>query len=581
MAINFPDSPTIGDEFAGGGFTWTWNGSSWEKVVAAGGANDFLLDKNNTDNTTFPMDREYAAGGYSMSFDTVDSTFDVYLLNSSGTVAGYSNTVSIVAEEAFDTVVVLGTTSSQKISFTYNGPFATAETTGDEPGAGPFLTDITPSDLPNIDDTATITGGNFANDVEINFVGTNSVSLPAKDIVHTSSTELIVTRPDGLVEDFSPYDLIATNPGVPSPSGSGLNILTDAVTAGADPVWVTGNLITGLSPNTAFSSFIEATDAEGDVTYSITSGSLHSGLSLNSSTGEISGTTSADGAIATFTVRATDEGGNFSDRTFDLPAGCCFLGGTSNTSGGYLYATFTNSDTLTVVNGGSTTIEYLIVAGGGSGGSRSNDWPGNGGGGGGGYIAGSSILASDDYTIVVGSGAAAVSGNVNGIQGGNSSAFSLTATGGGYGGSIKASNTGGNGGSGGGGSYGGAGGSPVSGQGFGGGNGHAATPDDTAIAGGGGGGSQAGFAGGIVSTTQGKGGDGYTWVNGVVYAGGGAGGRHGYGSALTQSGGSGGGGSSGSPAVAGTDGLGGGGGAGNSNGSPKGGDGVVIVRRAV
>lgn len=35
MAINFPDSPTIGDEFTGGGFTWTWNGSSWEKVAAS------------------------------------------------------------------------------------------------------------------------------------------------------------------------------------------------------------------------------------------------------------------------------------------------------------------------------------------------------------------------------------------------------------------------------------------------------------------------------------------------------------------------------------------------------------------
>lgn len=37
MAINFPDSPTIGDEFTGGGFTWTWSGTSWEKVEAVSG----------------------------------------------------------------------------------------------------------------------------------------------------------------------------------------------------------------------------------------------------------------------------------------------------------------------------------------------------------------------------------------------------------------------------------------------------------------------------------------------------------------------------------------------------------------
>ena len=35
MAIDFPNSPTIGDEFTGGGFTWTWTGSAWEKLSAS------------------------------------------------------------------------------------------------------------------------------------------------------------------------------------------------------------------------------------------------------------------------------------------------------------------------------------------------------------------------------------------------------------------------------------------------------------------------------------------------------------------------------------------------------------------
>lgn len=35
MALDFPNSPSIGDEFTGGGFTWVWSGFTWEKVTAA------------------------------------------------------------------------------------------------------------------------------------------------------------------------------------------------------------------------------------------------------------------------------------------------------------------------------------------------------------------------------------------------------------------------------------------------------------------------------------------------------------------------------------------------------------------
>jgi len=38
MALVFPSSPSVGDEFTGGGFTWTWNGTSWSKISASGGS---------------------------------------------------------------------------------------------------------------------------------------------------------------------------------------------------------------------------------------------------------------------------------------------------------------------------------------------------------------------------------------------------------------------------------------------------------------------------------------------------------------------------------------------------------------
>ena len=30
MAINFPDSPTNGDQHTSGGVTWTWDGTTWK-----------------------------------------------------------------------------------------------------------------------------------------------------------------------------------------------------------------------------------------------------------------------------------------------------------------------------------------------------------------------------------------------------------------------------------------------------------------------------------------------------------------------------------------------------------------------
>jgi hypothetical protein len=83
------------------------------------------------------------------------------------------------------------------------------------------------------------------------------------------------------------------------------------------PVWSTSSTLPTLTKDTAYSTTIVATDANA-VTYTIQSGSLTAGLSLNSASGLISGTPSA-GLISTFTVRATNPGGQFADRAFTIP----------------------------------------------------------------------------------------------------------------------------------------------------------------------------------------------------------------------------------------------------------------------
>jgi len=145
-------------------------------------------------------------------------------------------------------------------------------------------------------------------------------------------------------------------------------------------------------------------------------------------------------------------------------------GGTVTTCGDNKIHTFTGPGTFTVsATGnpeGSTTADYLILAGGGSGA------PDDGGGGGAGgmrfsattYCSPSPLKASaaftvsaspGSYPVVVGAGGAATTRppyGPNGNVGNNSSVFSLTSAGGGFGASNNSATTrcGGSGGSGGG-----------------------------------------------------------------------------------------------------------------------------------
>ena len=222
------------------------------------------------------------------------------------------------------------------------------------------------------------------------------------------------------------------------------------------------------------------------------------------------------------------------------------------------------------------TVEYLVVAGGGSGGY------GNGGGGGaGGLLTGTNAIINYGVpmAITVGAGGSSYSSGSNSVL---SVSITVTAIGGGKGGSSVGGIGGIGGGSGGGGArQGGTAGSGTSGQGNAGGAGSSGD-----FAGGGGGGAGgAGGAGG--SSTSGAGGAGlYSTISGsnVAYAGGGSGGSYGL---AVGSGGIGGGASgtnsSTKPTGATQNTGGGGGGAGYSGSevstlSGDGGSGIVILR---
>jgi hypothetical protein len=142
-------------------------------------------------------------------------------------------------------------------------------------------------------------------------------------------------------------------------------------------------------------------------------------------------------------------------------------GGAVTTVGGYKIHTFTSSGTFTTT-GLTSLVDVLVVAGGGGGGSNSGyngAWDGGGGAGG--------LIFTQDHSVVIGSFTISIgSGGGVGANGGNSSALTYTAIGGGYGGGSGsfAANSGGSGG-GGRGDLVNLGGSGTSGQGYGGANG--------------------------------------------------------------------------------------------------------------
>jgi hypothetical protein len=69
------------------------------------------------------------------------------------------------------------------------------------------------------------------------------------------------------------------------------------------------------------STSVLATDSENtDIDYSLISGNLPTGISLNQETGAVTGTITASTGTYSFTIRAVDTGGNTVDRQFSITA---------------------------------------------------------------------------------------------------------------------------------------------------------------------------------------------------------------------------------------------------------------------
>jgi hypothetical protein len=191
----------------------------------------------------------------------------------------------------------------------------------------PVVSSINPASIADTDSSVdiVITGSNFQSGATVKAVGTDGSEINATTVTVNSSTQVTANFDGTSFSDANEdYDIVLTN-------SSGLSgTLADSLAVNASPVWTTAASPTTLATvndgDTISGSTVQvvATDDEGaSLTYSLGSGSLPAGLSVQTDgtiTGTVtagSGTYASGGETYTPTLSVTD-GTNSVNRTFAI-----------------------------------------------------------------------------------------------------------------------------------------------------------------------------------------------------------------------------------------------------------------------
>lgn len=247
--------------------------------------------------------------------------------------------------------------------------------------------------------TITIAGTNFVSGAIASAIGTNGVEVLASSTTYNSLVQLTAVF-TGLSNANEPYDIKVTNP------SNLFGMIPDALYVNASPVWQTASGSLGtFYEQVTISLSTTATDSDSTTSYALANGSsLPSGVTLNSSTGLISGTLPniSSNTTYSFTINAVD-GVNTIPRSFSITSLAIpiITGGALTSDSTYYYRTFSTSGSLNISDVSISGVDILTYAGGGAGGSQH----GGGGGGAGGYVySANQTLNPGTYTIVVGGG---------------------------------------------------------------------------------------------------------------------------------------------------------------------------------
>ena len=270
MSINYPNSPSNGDTLIIGNVTYTYNNAKarWE-----GGAGGSSVDV-----------QEAAPGSPSegdMWFQSSTRIFHIY-----------------------------DGTSWQLIAFAQD----------------PTLTTVSPATFGGISGQSfTLTGNNFDPGTTVKFIDAQGGETSAGTTTYQSVTSITATTSVNYTVSQGPLDVkISTGAGKTA-------TFLDKIQTGVSPIWTTaaGNLQVNadasadqyfLSGDVNEQVVATDTDAGTTITYSLLTGSLPAGVTLNTASGALTGTapSSLSGDTTyTFTIQATD-GINTASREFSI-----------------------------------------------------------------------------------------------------------------------------------------------------------------------------------------------------------------------------------------------------------------------
>ena len=177
----------------------------------------------------------------------------------------------------------------------------------------PTISSIAPDTITNASTNIVITGTNFVITPTVEFHSTTGAVYYPNTVTRNSSTQLTVNAT--LAVDGTYFIRVENPDGLAVRSSTALLTVSDA------PTWTTASGSLGsVAQGASFSTTVVAT-SDSAITYSVQSGALPTGITLNTSTGVISGTESGvdtGETVYNFTLRATDAETQTADRAFTI-----------------------------------------------------------------------------------------------------------------------------------------------------------------------------------------------------------------------------------------------------------------------
>lgn len=296
----------------------------------------------------------------------------------------------------------------------------------------PQIDSISPTTAATTGTIVTITGASFKSALSVQFIGTDASVYSSPVATYVNSTTATATTPS-LPVGLEPYDIKVINP------DNQFGLLENCLDVGGTPAWNTSSgIVATLGEGSSLNTSVSATDPDGtSIVYS--SSNLPSWITLNSSSGALTGTAPDVSSDTTYSFNITaSDGVNSSSRSFSVVVSNIIITGGNEVFavGGYKYHIFTSNGTFS--SNVSKTFSICTVGGGGGGGT----YTGGGGGAGELKLFSNFSFTSGNYSISIGGpGAGSSSGASNGGSGGTttvtspSSTVVVSALGGGGGGS--------------------------------------------------------------------------------------------------------------------------------------------------